>query len=590
MTGTVWTFPWMAAGPLTLGLGLSIDRVSITVAGLVLFVGVLVLLYSLAYLRADEGRARFFATMAFFVSAMLVLVLAGTLLTLFIAWELVGAASYLLIGHRRHDAAAAGAAVKAFLTTRTADLALLAGVALTVVVTGEDRLDAPLRAGPFVPTIAALFLVGALGKSAQLPFSAWLPDAMRGPTPVSALLHSATMVAAGAYLLVRLFPLFEAAGLLPLVALVGIATSVFAALAAFAQTDLKRVLAYSTIAQLAEMITAVGLGAPLAALALLIAHAFYKGSLFLVAGELEHAAGTTAMSVASRYRLGALAHVAFVLSALALVGIPVSIAPSPRDSVLAAGLAAGVVPAVALLLVAVLTGAYVARAYRLTFRGRPSRRAAAPALLTLPALALALGVVLFGILTSPLLGDPFARWLSEIGPAPAMPLATIGGAGAGLAGMALGWRFTTLPVSLASSARGGFGLDRALVALADAGAGSFALLARVDARLFDRLPSAVAAGFVAIRGWSDALERRGFEAIATTVASGALPLFTVSARVDRRLVDRAFDRAAELLAQAAERGRRLQSGLLEHYLVAVGAWVLALVGFASLAAFGLLRR
>jgi NADH-quinone oxidoreductase subunit L len=565
--------------PLPFSMGLRLDATSGVAAVVVGAVSCVIAVYSTGYLRPGEDRGRFFATLGLFAASMLTLVLADSLLTLFVAWELVGLCSYLLIGHHREEEPAQSAALKAFLTTRVADLALLAGVLVAIVASGTVSLDGVFswagRGDARAPVVAALLLVGVAGKSAQLPFSFWLPDAMRGPTPVSALLHSATMVAAGAYLLVRLFPLFTSGAILPAVAGLGLVTAVFASLAALAQSDLKRVLAYSTIAQLAEMIAAVGLGAPVAALLLLLAHAGYKAALFCAAGVLQHDAGSTEMAAIADHapRRRRLAHVAFVLAGLALVGIPISIAPSARDGALASGFDAGPLPAAVLLGLAVLAGGYMARAYRLTFwsdgraTGAPRNGGRDIAVMGLAAVGLVAGVVVLGVLTSPLLADPLGHLLNPGGAAALAPAAAVAAVALSLAGAVAG-ASRRIPVArpVQTALAGGFGLDAAATAVAGAAGRALRTVAAVDDRVFD--PAA------------------------TRLATATVRLFADNELFDRRVVDRAFNALADALRRASVRGRRIQTGLVEHYLVAVGVW-LVLVAVASVAVlvrFGALGR
>lgn len=287
---------WLETGGLSLTLGLSLTPLSWLVALLVAGAGVLVTFYAAGYIADEPDRARFDTALSFFIGAMLTLVLSNSLLLLFVAWEAVGLASYLLIGFWYDRGDARRAALKAFLMTRLGDLGLLLGWVWVLLRLGTTDIDGFLGAvaqGTFpaveLTPVALLFLLGAIGKSAQLPLTAWLPDAMAGPTPVSALIHSATMVAAGVYLLVRLFPLFEAApGVLAVIFWVGALTALFAALVATTQTDLKRVLAWSTVSQLGEMVLVLGLGGAYAATFHLATHAAFKATLFLAAGAVGH--------------------------------------------------------------------------------------------------------------------------------------------------------------------------------------------------------------------------------------------------------------------------------------------------------------
>jgi len=579
---------WLAAGRLGGILGLQADPVGTATATVVALVGLAVLVYSLGYVDHVD-QPRFFATMSAFVGAMLALVLADSLLGIFVSWELVGLASYLLIGFHREDGPAQASAATAFLVTRLADLAFLAAVAIATLAApgGLDALFAWSRSGdPRAGIVAGLILVGVAGKSAQLPFSAWLPQAMRGPTPVSALLHSATMVAAGAFLLVRLFPLLAATPILPFVVALGLGSSLFASLVALAQTDLKRVLAYSTIGQLGEMIAAVGLGVPVAALLLLFAQAGYKAALFLVAGRLQRDAASTEMSAlrAAAGRPG-LAQPVFILAGAALAGIPISIAFSPRDAILDAALAAGPLPSIALLVIGALTAAYIARAYRLVFGPRVAiaiPRIADRALMEWAAAALVAGVVALGIATSPLLRDPLAGYLGAAigGPSVSPPLAaTVLGLLATIIGASTGFRLAPIDVGprLATWASGGFGLDALFATAARNTRGAFAALGAFDVRVFDALFATAARGTRAAITALGAFDVRAFDAFAGRLGHSALQLFGQNDRVDRRGVDAGFDRAALLIRAAGDRWRRVQTGLLEQYLVAVGAWLAVIV-------------
>lgn len=286
---------WLTVGTFNIGITLHLDALSLAFTFVITFVGFLIHIYSTGYMADDPDFARFFACMNLFVGAMLMLVLADNLLLLYFGWEGVGLCSYLLIGFWYKDPANGAAARKAFIVTRVGDTAMAIALFLLVQHTGSLQLTTVLTQAitlwqtgdPTVVLIAFLLLGGAVGKSAQLPLQTWLPDAMAGPTPVSALIHAATMVTAGVYLIARtniLFTLAPAAQ--ATVAIVGAATLILAGCSAFVQTDIKRVLAYSTISQIGYMFLALGVGAWSAAIFHFITHAFFKALLFLGAGAV----------------------------------------------------------------------------------------------------------------------------------------------------------------------------------------------------------------------------------------------------------------------------------------------------------------
>ena len=291
---------WLSVGGFAPVIALYLDSLSAVMVLVVTIVGFFILLYSMEHMAGEKGFSRFFAYMDLFVGSMLTLVLADNLLLLYLGWEGVGLCSYLLIGFWYHDSANGQAANKAFIVTRVGDTAMALGLLLLIVHLGtlnirEILLAAPRQAGPgsnFIFWAALLLLGGALGKSAQLPLQTWLPDAMAGPAPVSALIHAATMVTAGVYLIARMHVLFTLApSVQALVAAIGAATLLMAAASALTQWDIKRVLAYSTISQIGYMFLALGVGAWSAAIFHFMTHAFFKALLFLGAGVVIKALG-----------------------------------------------------------------------------------------------------------------------------------------------------------------------------------------------------------------------------------------------------------------------------------------------------------
>ncbi len=291
-------YQWFAADALQVNIGFLLDPLSMVMVLVILFVGFLIHIYSAGYMKGDPGFNRFFIYLNLFIFFMLILVLADNLILAFVGWEGVGLCSYLLIGFWHEKKSAADAGRKAFIVNRIGDAGFILGILLIIVSFGTvNYLELKsLLAGQHAVTVGAigtisiLLLIGAMGKSAQFPLHVWLPDAMEGPTPVSALIHAATMVNAGVYLLCRISPFLQQAPfVLPIIAAVGLTTAVYAALCAFQQKDIKRVLAYSTISQIGFMFVAVGCGIYMAGIFHLTAHGIFKGLLFLGAGAVIHA-------------------------------------------------------------------------------------------------------------------------------------------------------------------------------------------------------------------------------------------------------------------------------------------------------------
>ncbi len=413
-------------GGLTVTAGTLVDPLAGIVALMVCCVALAVQVYSVAYLAADTRYATYAAEVSLFTAAMLLVTLSGDLLALLIGWEVMGLCSYLLIGHYRDLPEAPGAAVKAFLVTRVGDVGFLLGVLLLGLHAGTFRITGILAAVPAMSTgvltgATLLLSLGVAGKSAQFPLHTWLPDAMAGPTPISALIHAATMVAAGVYLVLRLHPVFAAAP--ATLGVLAAVTMVLGGLAALGQDDIKRVLAWSTVSQLAYMLGAAVVGSVTASAFHLLTHAAFKSLLFLCAGMVLHAAGTGLMS-----RLGGLRRrmpvtfAATVVGALALVGLVPTSGGFSKETVLDAALLAarGEVPGVApwtgwLVLVAalgtvLLTAAYVTRMVLRTFLGEPREVAITPhepgGLMRWPVLLLAVAALGLGVLLGPL-----PRWL-----------------------------------------------------------------------------------------------------------------------------------------------------------------------------------
>jgi len=393
-------FTWIQSGEFRIGADFAVDRLTAIMLMVITGVGTLIHLYSAGYMEHDTGFARYFAYLNLFMFFMLTLVLAQNFLVLFVGWEGVGLASYLLIGFWFDRKSATNAGNKAFIVNRIGDFGFSLAIFLIVVTFGSldfsTVFDAAAGKQPGVLTaIALLLLVGACGKSAQLPLYVWLPDAMEGPTPVSALIHAATMVTAGVYMVARASVIFVHSGVaLDIVAVVGVLTAAFAAIIGLAQTDIKKVFAYSTVSQLGYRFIGLGCGAFSAGIFHLVTHAFFKAVLFLGAGSVIHAcAGEQDMR-----RMGGLrtkTPITFwclVVAGLAISGIPPFSGFYSKDEILLAALHHSPWMYVVALLTALLTSFYVFRAIILTFFGTYRGEAhphEAPMSMTLPLVILA---------------------------------------------------------------------------------------------------------------------------------------------------------------------------------------------------------
>jgi NADH-quinone oxidoreductase subunit L len=377
-------YSWLKAGDFDVGLTLLVDPLSVLMMLIVSGVGSLIVAYSIGYMDGDDEERRYFAYMALFVFSMLLLVQGGNFLMLLVGWGLVGLSSYLLIGYHHDRPSAVAAAKKAFIMNAFGDATMALAFFLLIQRTGSLSFEAGVEwatgaeGGWAVNLVALGLLGGAVAKSAQIPLHTWLPDAMEGPTPVSALIHAATMVTAGVYLLVRFGPLFEQAPRVQdLAAGLGAITLLVAGLIALVQVDIKRVIAYSTMSQIGYMFLAAGLGAYANAMFHLMTHAFFKALLFLAAGIVIHAlAGEQDMRKMGGLR-GLLPRtwVAFLIGAAALSGIPPFSGFFSKDAILASALAEGPYGRslfIAGLVGAFLTGLYTFRMVFMVFGGEPS--------------------------------------------------------------------------------------------------------------------------------------------------------------------------------------------------------------------------
>jgi len=419
-------FIWLNFGEQALPLGFVLDPLAAVMLVMITFVSLCIFVFSVGYMAADKKFGRFFAYLSFFSAAMLGVVIANSLLLLFVCWELVGLASYLLIGFWIHNPSAAAAAKKAFITTRIGDIGFFLGIlclygrsgTLLFYDGGNGALEsaALLSLGSSATFIALLIFCGAVGKSGQFPLHVWLPDAMEGPTPVSALIHAATMVAAGVFLVARVYPIFSFGAIggvttsLTVVVWIGVITALISALIALAQPDIKRILAYSTISQLGLMMVSLGVGGVAAGIMHLLAHGFFKALLFLGSGSVIHGCHEE-QDIRKMGGLRGLMPVTFLTYAvgmMALSGVPLFFAGAwTKEEILHAtslwSVSRG--PHYLMLAGVVLTALYMTRQMIYVFFGQ--RRAAAehahesPAVMTWPLIVLALCTIAFSVVLTP---------------------------------------------------------------------------------------------------------------------------------------------------------------------------------------------
>jgi NADH-quinone oxidoreductase subunit L len=533
-------------------------------SALVATVAGFVLLYGAGYMGKDPQKVRFFGTMLLFVTAMQLLVLSGDWITLLGAWEMIGFASYLLIGFWHDRPGVASAATRAFLYTRTADLGLYIGAFLLIGLAGTSEISVTLMTTGTASLVAGLLLLlAAMGKSAQVPLQDWLQRAMAGPTPVSALLHSATLVAAGAILLIRIAPMLPAGAMLA-IGIVGGVTAVVTGLIALAERDLKRMLAASTSSQYGLMLAAVGAGVPVAALLHLIAHAAIKSSLFLGAGVFQHDRTSTdmeALAGAGRARPGIFA--GFAISALALAGIPPLAGFFSKDAIIAATLDGPTMLWLTPLVLGgtVLTGAYMGRALHVLWKGDAAPAASGasfPTAARIPRMAVGFGVL---ALLAAVLGAGFAplETLLQVElPEPGLA-APLLGLSAAISGLLMGWFIAPVRLlgPLAAPAARGF-------------------------EFFGGMDGLVLRPALAIAAWCERLEQWLYNAV-LSFGRINLSLGQLARLTDMDGIDKMIFGLVHRTIETGARARRLQSGFI-HRELALTAIGIALITAVLLAA------
>jgi NADH-quinone oxidoreductase subunit L len=418
-------FTWFTFGENILRLGWLLDPLTAAMLLMITLVSLCIFIFSIGYMAEDKNFTRFFACLSFFTAAMLGVVIANSLILLFICWELVGLASYLLIGFWIHKPSAAAAATKAFITTRIGDMGFFLGLlwlyhgsgTLLFYDGGHGCLESAglIALGAAATSVALLIFCGAVGKSGQFPLHVWLPDAMEGPTPVSALIHAATMVAAGVFLVARVYPLFSAGAVngvtpsLTVVVWIGVITALLAALIAIAQADIKRILAYSTVSQLGLMIS-LGVGGVAAGIMHLLAHGFFKALLFLGSGSVIHGCHDEQdiRKMGGLRKIMPVTFLTYAIGMMALSGVPLFFSGAwTKEEILqtTAHWPASPIPWYLMLLGVVLTAFYMTRQIIYVFFGDRREAAAqaheSPAVMTLPLITLAVCVVLLSVVLTP---------------------------------------------------------------------------------------------------------------------------------------------------------------------------------------------
>jgi NADH-quinone oxidoreductase subunit L len=577
-------YEWIGAGDFHVEIAFFVDGLTAMLLLVVSTVGLLVHVYSIGYMNGDRGFWRFFAYLNLFMFSMLLLILGDNFLMLYVGWEAVGLCSYALIGFWYKKPSAAGAAKKAFVVNRIGDFGFALGIMAIWTALGTLQFDEVFeRIGTLDPAlitlIALLLFAGAVGKSAQFPLHVWLPDAMEGPTPVSALIHAATMVNAGVYMVARANPIFaESEVAMWVVASIGVFTAIFAAAIALTQNDIKKVLAYSTVSQLAYMFFALGIGAWVAAIFHLVAHGFFKGLLFMGSGSVIHgASGEQDMRF-----LGGLrdrmqwTYRTMVIGSLALAGIPIFAGFFSKDEILAEGFNRGYYLFYVIgVVVAFMTAFYTFRMIYMTFHGRwrGPRDAwrhvheSAPTMVW-PLIILAVPTALAGLLLGiPPEGGAIHGWLEEV--------------------FARSEEAGILPGSIAAGEHHGFELfgigGLLLLVGASVGAAGIWLAHRwyvrdteAPARFVTRIPLGLGPGMYAAsvnKYYVDDIYQLVF-------ARGGVLLANVLWWFDTRIIDGAVNGAGWLAQRVGGGLRMVQTGRVENYGLGMAAgMVLVLIAY-----------
>jgi NADH-quinone oxidoreductase subunit L len=580
-------FTWIPAGQFQVDVGIYIDSLTACLLIVVTTIGLLVHVYSIGYMSHDPGYWRFFAYLNLFMFSMLLLVLSDSWLVVFVAWELVGLSSYLLIGFWYRKRSAALAAKKAFIVNRVGDVGFALGIMAIFINTSaaghatlniRDSIHSLLEAGDANPiplfAVALLVFAGAMGKSAQFPLHVWLPDAMEGPTPVSALIHAATMVNAGVYLVARANPLFATStDAMVIVAAIGIFTAILAASIAMTQTDIKRVLAYSTLSQLGYMFAALGVGAFTAAIFHLMTHGFFKGLLFLGSGSVIHAVHEEQdmRNMGGLSKKIPITYVTMLIGSIAIAGIPPLAGFFSKDEILGEAFKFGFYWVWGIgLFVALLTAFYMFRLMGMTFWGEFRGPKAvwdkiheSPWVMTGPLILLAIPSIFLGLSLGLPLGDStIHHWLApvfheaeEILHLPHEPYALFGidgglilmSVGVAAIGVALAWRF--------------FGVDIGPIRLPGRPESVRELAAKVPFLYRGSLN----------KWWFDDLNHLLFMVIGGRLAA-AMWWF------DRNVVDGTVNGIGRVTVGAGRELRHVQTGRVQNYALGIAVGLIVMAG------------
>ncbi len=563
-------YTWITGGGFDVKASIRVDPLTIIMLLLVSFVGLMIHIYANGYMKGDPDFTRFFSYLNLFVAGMLILVLANDFLVLFVGWELVGACSYLLIGFWYNEPINATAGKKAMIVNRIGDFGFVIAMMLIFFTFGSLDFSVVFAHTDLLSTgvataIALLLLMGVTGKSAQIPLYLWLPDAMQGPTPVSALMHAATMVVAGVYLIARVHPIFDLAPAAQLITVfIGSATTVWAAIIALGQNNFKKILAYSTISQIGYMVAGVGIGAAgyTAGLFHMLTHGFFKALLFLCAGSVMHGMGgeEDIRKMGNLRKKMPVTHITYLCGLLAICGIFPFSGFWSKDAVLSAEFTShygwGKVTYVLGLIGALLTAMYMFRQYYRVFWGKANwaegvKPHESPKVLTVPLGILAVGATLLGVLGIPD-WNVLHKWLEPT-------FETAGGAGEV-------WSLETIVLFAVSLAVALIGVAIATKIWLKSSAGSRAKLAT----RFGPLPQLAAHKFYYDEATQMAFERPGWD------------LVKVLEIADQKGVDGAVLGTAHGITSAGRFGRKLQTGYVRLYAAVILGGALLIVVYMML--------